>query len=309
MIISPDQKFTELDDSQSLYFSRQLQQIDPLMYGTKYPDLEAERLLPSRIQVDPALDVYVRRQFDMRGEAVPMAGNEDGAPLVGLNASEALYKMEKWISAYGWDVDEIRKSAKLGMDLNTKDAEAARRTIAEKLNKVALLGLSTKGIEGLFNVSIALTYTIPADGSGSLATFASKTVDQVLRDLFGMADYSQNQTIDIETPRRMLLPKTTIRQLSVLRMGSVNDTTVLEFFKAQRPNLEIIGANYLDTAGSGTTKRAVVYDPSQVEWLVSMPFNQLAPQFKGFRQVINCEGKGGGVVTSYPKSIVYGDGF
>lgn len=302
-------KFVALDDAQSLFFSRQLQMIDARMYETKYPDLEAEMFLPNRIQVPAGMDFYVRRQFDVRGEAVPMAGNEDGAPLINANASESTFKLEKWAGAYGFDIDEIAKSQETGVDLDGKLADGVRRMLAEKLNKVALLGLTARGIEGLFNVSNALTYSIPADGTGSSALFSAKTVDQVLRDLFGMADYSQNQTIDIESPKVMLLPKSTIRQLSVLRLGSVNDTTVLAFFQAQRPNLKIMGANYLDTAGSGSTKRAVVYDPSQVEWLVSVPFRSLAPQAEGFREVVNCMAKGGGVVTSYPKSIVYGDGF
>lgn len=301
-------KLMHLDDSQSLFFARQLEQIQQGMFSVKYPDLEAEKLLPSRIQLPVEMDQYTFRLMDKRGVAVPFAGHEDGAPLANVDASEETANTMHWASAYGFSIEEIRKAAKLGMDLNGMGAEAARRAIAEKLNYVALMGHSAKSIKGLFNLSS--TNTVTPTNSDWAAASSSGDIDAVLQDLFDIVDKSADSTIDLESTKRLLLPKSTIRALSVKRLVSSSSTmSVLEFFKMQRPNVEVMGANYLDTAGSGGVKRAVAYDPSQVQWLVSMPFNQLAPEQKGFRVEINCEGKGGGVICAFPKSVTYADTF
>ena len=52
----------------------------------------------------------------------------------------------------------------------------------------------------------------------------------------------------------------------------------------------------------------MVYDPQEVQWLVAMPFEQLPMEQKGFRMVVNCRMRAGGVKCLFPKSIIYGDG-
>ena len=297
-----------LDAAQSVFFSRELERIETKLYEVKYADLEAEMLLPSRVQVPAGVDKYTFRTFDKRGKAVPMAGHENGAPTVDVDGEEDSAPMMSWADAYRFNVEEIAAASHNGVPLTDMRAMAARRALAEALNSMALKGYSPKNIKGLFNMSNTLTGSVATGVGGFLWT--QKTSDEILVDLFQMADSIANATIDIESPKRLVLPKSSIRLLSSKRLsGSASDRTVLEFFQAQRPGLQIMGANYLDTAGAGSSKRAVVYDPAQVNWLVSIPFEQMPVEQQGFSFVVNMRARGGGVVSPYPKSVLYIDGF
>lgn len=299
----------KLDAAQSVFFQRELERIEAKLYEVKYPELEAEMLLPSRIQVPAGVDKYTFRTFDKRGKAVPMAGHENGAPAVDVDGEEDVAPMMSWADAYRFNVEEIAAAAHAGMPLTDMRAMAARRALAEALNKMALLGYAAKDIKGLFGLANTLTATVP-NGASLSPLWTTKTVDEILADLFTMADSIPNSTIDIEAPKRLVLPKASLRYLSTKRLSaSASDRTVLEFFQAQRPNLQISGANYLDTAGTGGVRRAVIYDPAQVSWLVSIPFEAMPVEAQGFSFVVNCRARGGGVVSPYPKSVLYVDGF
>jgi hypothetical protein len=297
-----------LDAAQSVFFGRELERIETKLYEVKYPGLEAEALLPGRTPVPAGVDKYTFRTFDKRGKAVPMAGHENGAPTVDVDGEEDSAPLMSWADAYQFNVEEIAAAAHAGVPLTDMRAMAARRALAEALNSMALKGYSPKNIKGLFNLSNTLTASVATGVGGFLWT--QKTVDEILVDLFQMADSIANSTLDIESPKRLVLPKSSIRLLSTKRLsGSASDRTVLEFFQIQRPGLQVMGANYLDTAGAGSTKRAVVYDPANVSWLVSIPFEQMPVEQQGFKFTVNMRARGGGVVSPYPKSVLYVDGF
>lgn len=290
-----------LDASQSAFFQRELELIEQRLYEVKFPGLEAEMLLSNRVQVPAGVTKYTFRLFDKRGDAVPFAGSEDGAPMVDIDGEEQSANLMSYVDAYGWNVEEIAAAAHAGMPLMDMKARLARQKIAEALNKLALMGNSAHGIEGLFSLSNTQSFVI-AGGAWS-----TKTVDAILTDMFGIVDTIPNNTFSIENPMVMVLPKSVLRFISTKR-NSATDRSVTELFAMARPDVRLVGANYLDTAGAGSTTRAVAYDPSQVQWLVSFPFEALPVEQQGFKFVVNCRGRAGGVITPYPKSVLYADG-
>lgn len=310
-----------LDADQTIFFARELELIDRTMYEVKYPDLEAEMLLPNRKSVPLGVDTYTWRLFDGKGEAQPSSSSEDAVPMTDVSGSEQSDKLQSFALGYGWTLDELDAARYAGMPLDTMRADRCRRKLAEQLNKMALLGYSPRGIKGLFNLANTLTYTVPTTGTGSSKKWADKTGAQILLDLFSMVDGIPNSTIDIEgganKPMRMLMPKSYRRLLSTIFYtvsGVVTAQTILEAFQRQRPNVEIVGANYIDTAGAlspsstQTAARIVVYDPSMVTWLTCLPFQQMPVEQKGFRFAIPCRSRGGGCITQFPKSLLYADG-
>lgn len=313
-----------LDADQTIFFARELELIDRTMYEVKYPDLEADMLLPTKKSIPLGVDTYTWRLFDGVGEAQPSSSSEEAVPMTDVSGSEQSDKLQSFALGYGWSLDELDSARFAGMPLDTMRAERCRRKLAEQLNKMALLGYSARGIKGLFNLANTLTYTVPATGAGGAGSskkWVDKTSAQILLDLFSMVDGIPNATIDIEgganKPMRMIMPKSYRRLLSTIfiTLGGVTTAqTVLEAFQRQRPNVEIVGANYIDTAGaltaSGTqtAARIVVYDPSMVTHLVCLPFQQMPVEQKGFRFAIPCRCRGGGVITQFPKSVLYADG-
>lgn len=301
-----------LDADQGIYFARELEQIDRTMYEVKRPDLEAQMLLPHRVQLPVGADQHTWRLFDGTAEAKESSGGETGVPMVDMSGGEQSEKIQGWSLGYGWSLDELDKARLTGRPLDTQRAMLVRRGLDEKLNKMALLGYSPKGIVGLFNLAGTLSYVVPADGTAGAQTAESKSADLCIRDLCAMVDSIPNATLDIEGGAnvrvRLLGPKSKLRTLSTKFFANTTDD-VLTRFKRIRPNVELMGANYLDTAGAASAPRWVVYDPPQVSWLVCLPFQQMPVEQEGMRFNIACRAIGGGCFTQYPKSISYADGF
>lgn len=301
-----------LDADQGIYFARELEQIDRNMYTVKRPPLEAEQLLPHREQLPLGANLHTWRLMDGTAEAKPSSGGETGVPMVDISAGEQSEKVQEWSLGYGWTLAELDAARYANKPLDASRAGMVRRGLDEKLNRVALLGYAAKGIKGLFNLAGTLSYTVPADGTGAAQTAESKSADLCLRDLCGMVDSIPNNTLDIEgganVKVRLLGPKSKLRTLSTKFFANTSDD-VLTRFKRIRPNVELMGANYLDTAGASSAPRWVVYDPPQVSWLVCLPFQQMPVEQKGMRFEIPCRAIGGGVFTQYPKSVSYADGF
>ncbi len=301
---------TTLDADQGIYFARELEQIDKTVYEVKLPPLEAEMLLPRRKPVPLGINKHTFRLFDGKGEAIPSSGGEDAVPMVDVSGDESSEVMQSWALGYGWTLDELDTARATGMPLDTMRAERVKRGLAEKLNTMALSGYAAKGIKGLFNLSNTLSYSTPATGASSGTSFESKTAPLCLIDLTGMVDAIPNTTIDIEggagEQMTMVLPKKSIRTLSTKFFDNTTDD-VISRFKRIRPNVTIVGANYLPTAGSGGVTRGMVYNPQMVEWLVCLPFQQLPLEQKGMRFSIACRARGGGVFTRFPKSVLYAD--
>jgi hypothetical protein len=299
-----------LDALTGLYFSSQLAKIEEEIYEAKFPELDSEMLLPQRKLMSEEVFEYRFRSYETRGRAVPKSGNEDGAPNIDLLGDEKTARLIGFIDSYSFSTDDIKAAKKASLPLDRMLAMGARKRIASELNRLALLGNTNANvnIEGLFSLSQAQTGTVP-NGAAASPLWVNKTADEILADLFFMADTISNFTLDVESAKTLVLPLPQVRFLSTKPRASGTDQTVLSFFQMQRPNIKVMGAQFLGTAGAGGTKRAVAYDPSMVSMLVKNPFEVLAPQYKGFRAVINCEGAGGGVVAPYPKSVLYVDGF
>jgi hypothetical protein len=303
-------QFMHLDNTQSVFFARQLEQIEGTLYEVKQGALESRELLSVK-PVAPGAEQYTYRMFDKRGVAKIMSNYSTSSPRADVDGFEVISILRSFRLSFGYSIQEIRAAQFAGTPLDAMKAMAARRGIDEGLNAVALQGAAEFGIRGLFNQPNAQTFTVPADGTGSSALWATKTVDQILRDMFGVCDQIPQNTAEVEKPRRLLMPYSRYRLINRLRMGTGDGVlTVLKFFETQRPDIQVRGALFLDTAGAGATARMVAYDPNPInlEWIVAVPFETFPPVLQGMEYVTECHARAGGVIARYPLSICYGDG-
>lgn len=299
-----------LDAVQSAFFARELEEIDGQMYDVKYADLEAFQLVGTR-KLSPGAETYTYRQFDSRGVAIMTSNYASASPRADVDGQEFTSKVRGIRASYGYNVQEIRAASEANRPLENMRAVAARRAINEKINHVALLGDADNGIVGLFNQTGFQAYTIPA-GASTQTDWPHKTGAEILDDMYGMVDQIPTATKEVEKPKRMLIPYSRLRYISRKRAfdNSAANDTVLAVFKENRPQIEVRGALFLDTAGAGGTARAMVYDPAQenLELLLPIPFESFPPERKGMEWVVENHARMGGVVVRYPLSALYADG-
>lgn len=298
-----------LDEAHDLFFQQQLTEIDAQLYETKRGNLEALQLVSTK-PMNAGAETYLWKRYDARGVAKIMSNYATNSPGVKVSGTDNSSPLRSIRTHYGFSIQEIRAAMMAGVPLESLEAKAARRAIDEKLDQIALFGDAEWGLVGLFNQPNAQTYTVPADGTGATTTWSTKTADQIMRDIFGILEQIPTTTNEVEKPKRLVMPYSRLRQITRLRIDTLNNTTVLQFIQTMRPDVEIRGALRLDTAGAGGTARMVAYDPDReiVEWLVAIPFEQFPPQWNSLRYVIECHARAGGVVLRRPLSMAYGDG-
>lgn len=300
-----------LDASQSIFFARELEEIDGQMYEVKYAKLEAFELVPVKT-LDPGTETYTWRMWDGEGVAEMTSNYATSSPRADVEGVEASSTVRSIRNSYGYNVQEIRAAAKEKRPLENMRATRARKGINDKINHVALLGDAKHGIIGLFNQPNVQSYTPSTKTGGGTAWNGTGALpDEILNDLFGMVDQIPTTTNEVEQPTKLLLPYSRLRLIGRKRLGTLGDSnTVLSFFKQERPQIQVRGALYLDTAGAGGTARAVVYDPKpeNLELLVPIAFESFPPQLRGMEYVVENHARMGGVVNRYPMAMLYCDG-
>ena len=169
-----NQKKMHLDASQSVFFLRELEEIDSRLFDVKYANLEVFELVQPK-QLDPGAETYTYRTFDARGVAAMTSDYATGSPRADVSGVETTAKVRSLRASFGYNVQEIRAASMANRPLDAMRATAARRMINEKINAVGLLGDTDHSMQGLFSVTSAQTYTVPADGTGASALWSAKS--------------------------------------------------------------------------------------------------------------------------------------
>ncbi|MDX1230644.1 DUF2184 domain-containing protein [Sinorhizobium medicae] len=301
------------------FLIRQASLIEPTVYAMKYQDIQYPSLIPVDTSAPEWIQSVTYFSMDSVGQAQWFSGLAHDVPKVELTREKFETTVSMAAIGYGYTLEELGTAQLLGMNLASEKASSARRIAEEKIEQVAFVGDTGKGFSGLVNASTPTATTAPADGTGSATTFASKTPDQILRDINGQLTGIFTGTLGAEIADTLLLPYSVLLDLSTRRIDAVNQTTILEWIERNNiytrttsQPLTIRGVfGFLDTAGAGSTKRMVAYrrSPEVLKMHMPMPFRFLQPWQTG---PIKFDVPGifrlGGVDIRRPKAVRYLDG-
>ena len=248
--------------------------IETEVYQVRYPDIQYPGLVPVDTSAHPLAKTVTYYSAEKFGAAGWINGNADDVPIAGSQRTkhDTAVHTAGIGYAYGWE--EIQHAQMLGINLTNDDAMAARRAYEEMVDRVAILGDSTKGFEGLVN------YTgVPVTPAGTGA-WASATAAQILKDVNdALTAIHVTQTNTVAMGDTVLLPWT---KFNLIASKQLPDTqlTVLEFLRrnnvytASTGNpLTIRGMRELDEAGVSGVARMVTYrnSPQVLKLHIPMP--------------------------------------
>lgn len=311
-----------MQDAQQVAMSfliRQASLIEPTVYAIRYQDIQYASLVPVDTSAPEWIQSVTYFSMDSVGQAQWFNGNAHDVPKVEMTREKFETTVSMAAIGYGYNLEELGTAQLLGMNLSADKASAARRVAEEKIDTVAFIGDAGKGFLGLVNSNTPTATTAPADGTGSATTFASKTPDQVLRDINGQLTGIFTGTLGAEIADTILLPYSVLLDLSTRRIDAVNQTTILEWVERNNIYTRTTGGQlmirgmfgYLDTSGAGGTKRMVAYrrSPEVLKFHMPMPFRFL-PAWQTGPIKFDVPGifRLGGVDIRRPKSIRYLDG-
>lgn len=301
------------------FLIRQASLIEPTVYAMRYQEIQYASLIPVDTSAPEWIQSVTYFSMDGVGQAQWFHGNANDVPKVELTREKFETGVSMAAIGYGYTLEELGTAQLLGMNLSADKATLARRVAEEKIDQIAFGGDALKGFTGLVNASTPTATTAPADGTGSATTFASKTPDQILRDINGQLTGIFTGTLGAEIADTLLLPYSVLLDLSTRRIDAVNQTTILEWVERNNIYTRTTGQpltirgvfGYLDMAGASSTKRMVAYrrSPEVLKMHLPMPFRFL-PAWQTGPMKFDIPGifRVGGVDIRRPKAVRYLDG-
>lgn len=297
-----------LDAADSVFFRRQLESIDARVYTHKYPKYKSRSMIPTQQGVDANSRVYTYRMYDSQGKARPIGNASDDAPRANASGEEVSQRIQNMANSYEYDIWEIQAAAKSGVPLDEMRALGCRRGMEELVDEYLALGNTKLKLSGL----LTLSGTSTATSGGFWGDLTSADPDKILADLNAVTNKGVEATDEAFNRFMVVLPLAMFNLAANLKIGTVSDTTVLDFFKKTNPYVEDVQPWYRterNQAGDATHDRICAFprDVECVAALVPRELEFLTPEQRNYSYVINAHASCGGVVCRYPKAITYMD--
>jgi len=299
-----------LDRGEAVFFAREVEHVKRRTYDMKLRELKAYTLIPISHEAGPGVTEITFRRYTGVGFARVIADYAKDFPRVDVYGVEDTVRVKGLGVSYGYNLKEIRMSARAGKALDQRRAATARRAHAELSNKLALISNPATGTRGLIDYPGITETTIPADGTGGSTLWATKTDDQIARDIDILFDAVILSTYNRENPDTLLLPLENYRILANKRLSGT-DTTLLKFIQENKPWIKKIDwLHELSGAGAGKTNRAMVgsFDEEHITFEIPQPFEQFDAQQDGMEFTIPCHSECAGTIIYYPMAFACADG-
>jgi len=293
--------------------------IESTVVKMQYPDVQYPDLVP----VDTATgNEWVKSityfSADMMGRADWFHHAALDVPIAELAREKFERGIEMAAIGYRYTLEEVASAMNTpGLNLTADKASACRRAYEEFVDNLALRGSVPKAMQGLINSSLVTATTAPADGAAGATTFASKTNQQVIRDINSAMMGIATGTNWLYYADTILLPPAVLVGLAG-RIIEYSSMTLLDWIKQYnvltvqtgRP-ITLAGVRGLETAGLGGISRMVAYrrDPQVLKMWIPMP-HRFLPVWQRGPLVFDVPGifRLGGVEIRLPAAMRYLDG-
>jgi hypothetical protein len=295
-----------MDANETAVLLRQLEHVKARTFDVKYPALKARQFIPVSGDAAPGAETITYRQWNEFSMAKIIANYADDLPLVDVAVQEFVSKVHSLGKAYNWSIQDLRRSAMAGAQLDVRRATAARRAIERTIDEIAAFGDADGGLGGFLNNANVTIVTLPTAGA-----WTGLTPAQIIENMNFMAQAIIIATLEVHIPDTMLFDTTTFSHIAQTPIAVDNQTTILQSFLANNPYIRNIDQwtklNLANAAGNGP--RAVTYmrDPEILSLEIPQEFEQFPPQNRNLSFVVPCHARVGGVIMYYPLALNYTD--
>lgn len=300
-----------LDSNESAFFNRELLYVKTKAYDAKLAELKGLSLIPISTEAGSGVNEIAYQQYRGVGFVKIIADYAKDFPRVDVYGEEKSVKVKGIGDSYGYSITEIRQSQRAGKNLDQRRALTARRAHDEQMNKMALKSDPINGTNGLLDYPGITEVTLQNDGANSSKTWASKTADQIIRDINDMVNAVMEPTFAREIPDTLLLPINQYNDIATRRIGDAGEKTLMKYILENSPYIKRIDwLSELKNFGAGNTNRAMVgrFDEEHITLEIPQPFEQFEPQQEGMEWTIPCHSECAGTIIYYPLAFAYADG-
>ncbi len=304
------------DANETVFLERELTQLRLKIFTVEYAPSVARTFAPKATDIAASAETYAFKVYRPTGVAELIAYKSGQIPRVDLTADEVLGKVRPVGAAYGWDLNELREAARLGLQLSEVKAKTARDAIERGVDQLLAVGsladasgnLPDVGLNGITNNSLVVSSGILAGTYWLNPTPLDP--DLILKDLNTLATTISNNSSNVFSADSILLPLKHYNYVQQTPWSALTGDSILTVFKRNNPQITTVAPWYkLDTAGATSAPRAISYqkDPMVLEAVIPQEFEQMPPEMRGFEFVINCSARCGGIKVYQPLGMKYMD--
>ena len=210
--------------SAGLHMARQLEHIYAEVLREPFPVQNSWTLFPIDSSVPPGARTHTVRRVYQDGDAAVYRGGQTPIPRVGVSQQEEQFPVRHYVTSFVYTLFEQISSAFANSGLIAELLRAARDIIMEFANQKTWYGDATNGIYGVLNypwLPVKVVST-PFDGSAD--------VDDVLAEMNSLANFPQENSKSTFRPDTVVVSPRVYNYLFNTRLGTVNDTTIGEFW-------------------------------------------------------------------------------
>lgn len=315
------------DANETLFLERELTQLRQKLFEVVYPATLGRTFAPKAGDIAASAETYSYKVYSPTGKAKIISYQGQDIPRVDVVAHEVLGKVRPVGASYGWDINELRESARLGLTLPEVKARAARDFIERGIDQIIAFGsivddagnLPDVGLNGLINNSDVVNNpavgNVPAGVLNGLFWFAGSppTPAQILADLTTLVASISNSTFDVWKTNTLLLPVAHYNYAKETPFSALTGESILSVFMKNNPEITQVAPWYrLDPVGSNsilTKPRAIAYqkDNMVLESVIPQEFEVMPPEMKGLEFLNICHARCGGVKIYQPLAMRYMD--
>ena len=299
-------QYKNLDSAETFFFENELEQVKAKSYDVLKVPLKAFELIPVDSTTAPGARTVTYEQYDSTGIAKIISNYADDLPTADVKGKEFHSTIKAIGNSYVYSKDDIRAAQFAGKPLNQRKANAAVEAHRQLMNKLAFFGDAEYGIQGLLTNANIPNAPVVA-GAATTLTWVTKTPDEILKDLNSAVSDMLDLTKGVEVPNTIVMPIAQYNHIATTARSANSDTTILEFFKGNNPNIEVMWATELKGAFTGGTDGFIVYNRNPDKLFLEVPLmTEMSPaQEKGLAYSVSVESKFGGCIVPYPLSLSF----
>lgn len=305
-------------ENQSLFFNRALEFLTAKAYEVEYEILPFRDIFPVVNQGGAGVKEITSEVYDFFAKAQIISAAGKDIPFVAGGGKEIKYPVVMWGIGASWTVQELQafvvaqRNGRGRYSPEQVRQKAALRGVEEALNDQAFFGLPDAGVSGFLNNPLIPSGVVDVGASAS-TSWDTKTADEILADINGLADSIFVGSKMRERPDKLLLPPSKWSMLKNRRLDN-RDVSILTYLLENSAYFtkqeDIIPINELEGAGFNSTGKMSAYSKNEDKLCVEIPEEaQTMPvQQQLFSYMLLWYAYSAGCVVRFPRSIAHAEG-
>ena len=195
------------------------------------------------------------------------AGGSNGIPIVQASVDKGVYKAHTFAAALRVMWQDMQRANFIGRSLDNLLQDGVRMAYDKHMDANVYVGITEYGTTGLVNNPNAVE-TTAANGAAGTATWATKTPEEILKDINNAlaAGWGANANDPTAIPNHILIPYEQYLYIMTTMVTDLATETIYDFLMKNNAATKAGGDLFIGPtvwckgAGTGNTDRMVVYN-------------------------------------------------